>query len=258
MIAKSAIIDKSVKIGKNVSIGEYSVIGAHVSIGDNCSIASHVVIKGRTIIGENNKILQFTSIGEDPQDLKYKNEDTLLEIGNNNTIREFCTLNRGTAQGGGITKVGNNNLLMSYVHVAHDCIIGSGNVMANNTTFAGHIIVHDNVLFGGFAAIAQFCRIGSYSFVAGKSAVSKDVPPFVLVSGAHGATSPYGLNLIGLKRRGFSLAKIRLLKEAYKILYKENLTINQAIEEIKKLSSNSEELMLFIDFIVNSKIGIMR
>ncbi|MBN2689696.1 MAG: acyl-ACP--UDP-N-acetylglucosamine O-acyltransferase [Gammaproteobacteria bacterium] len=258
MIAKTAIIDSSARIGQNVSIGEFSVIGANVEIGDNCQISPHVVITGPTKIGQNNKILQFASVGSDPQDLKYKGEPTLLEIGDNNVIRECCTINRGTVQGGNITKIGNNNLLMAYVHVAHDCIIGNGNVMANNTSFAGHVIIDDNVLFGGFAAVGQFCHIGSYSFVAGKTAISKDVPPYVLVSGVHGETATYGLNVVGLKRRGFSYTTVRSLRKAYHIVYKEGLTVAEALQRLQEMAKECKEILLFADFIAKSEHGIIR
>lgn len=258
MIDKLAIISPSVKLAPGVSIGPYTIIGENVEIGEGTCIHPHVVIKGRTKIGCNNKIFQFASVGEDPQDLKYKNEDTLLEIGDNNIIREFCSLHRGTQQGKGVTRIGHNNLLMAYVHIAHDCVLGNDIVFANNASLAGHVIIEDNVVLGGFAKIAQFCTIGTYSFVAAATGVPKDVPPYIYVSGYHGKTIIYGLNVVGLRRKGFSNDTIKKLRDAYRIIYQENLTTMQAIPKLEEMVSDCPEVQLFVDMLKNSKRGIIR
>jgi UDP-N-acetylglucosamine acyltransferase len=258
MIDKLAIINPNAKLAPGISIGPYTIIGENVEIGEGTCIGPHVVIKGRTKIGCNNKIFQFASIGEDPQDLKYKSEDTLLEIGDNNVIREFCSLHRGTQQGKGVTKIGNNNLLMAYVHIAHDCVLGNNIVFANNASLAGHVIIEDNVVLGGFAKIAQFCTIGTYSFVAAVTGIPKDVPPYIYVSGYHGKTAVYGLNVVGLRRKGFSNDTIKKLRDAYHIIYQENLTAKQAISKLEEMVSNCPEVQLFINMLKNSKRGIVR
>jgi UDP-N-acetylglucosamine acyltransferase len=217
-----------------------------------------VVIKGRTKIGRNNKILQFSSIGEDPQDLKYAGEDTVLEIGDNNVFREFCTLNRGTEQGGGITRIGSNNLLMAYVHIAHDCVLGNNIIFANNASLSGHVIIEDYVILSGFAEIAQFCTIGTHSFVAGMTGVVKDLLPYISVSGYHGKTAVYGLNLIGLRRRGFSNETIKKLREAYNIIFQQYLTVHQALPKLEKMAQDYPEIQPMIDMLKKSKRGIVR
>ncbi|MFQ5469567.1 MAG: acyl-ACP--UDP-N-acetylglucosamine O-acyltransferase [Gammaproteobacteria bacterium] len=256
MIDSTAIVDESAKIAADVTIGPYSVIGPDVEIASGTWIGPHVVIQGPTKIGSNNSIFQFSSIGEIPQDKKYKGEKTLLEIGNNNTIRENCTINRGTAQGGGITKIGDDNWIMAYVHIAHDCIVGDYTIFANNASLAGHVIVEDYVILGGFTLVHQFCLIGAHSFAAMGSVIPKDVPPYVLVSG-HMA-KPYGLNVEGLKRREFSPEIITQLRRSYKKLYKSGLPVKVAAEEIRQLSSGSEEVALFVDFLERSERGIVR
>jgi UDP-N-acetylglucosamine acyltransferase len=258
VIDEHAIIDSTAKIAKNVSIGPYSIIGPNVEIGEGCVIESHVVINGRTKIGCNNKIFPFASIGEDPQDLSYKGEDTILEIGDNNTIREFCTLNRGTVKGGGVTKIGNNNLIMAYVHIAHDCKVGSNTIFANNASLSGHVVVNDHALLGGFAGIAQYCNIGAYSFVAAQTGINKDVLPYVIVSSYHEPAKTYGLNVVGLKRKGFSLETIKKLRQAYHLLCKENLTVKDILPKLEVMAKDCPAVQLFIDAIVRSKHGIIR
>lgn len=258
MINKHAIVDSSAVIAKNVEIGPYAIIGANVEIGEGTKIASHAVITGRTKIGCNNKFFQFTSIGADPQDLKYKGEDTLLEIGDNNIFRECCTINRGTEQGGGVTRIGNNNLVMAYVHIAHDCILGNDIVLSNNTSFAGHVVVGDCVVFGGFAVIAQFCTVGAYSFVGATTGINKDVLPYTLVSSHHGPAKTYGLNIVGLKRRGFSLEKIRQIEQAYNLLCKDNVTVKEAISKLEIMAKECLEIQLIIDMLQKSKHGVVR
>ena len=257
MIDQTAIIHSNADIHKNVSIGPYSVIGENVSIGSGTVIGSHVVITGPTTIGPNNKIFHFSSIGEDPQDKKF-NEDknSYLEIGANNTIREYVSINRGTSDGGGKTIIGNNNWIMAYVHIAHDCIIGNNSTFANNTTLAGHVAIQDFVTLGGFTGVHQFCRIGSYSFSAISSIIVKDVPPYILVSG--NTAKPSGLNREGLKRNGFDANTINLLKKAYRIIYRENLTLTEALNELMELSVDSKSVNVMRSFISSSERGIVR
>ena len=257
MIDSRAVVDPDARIGEGVSIGPFSVIGSGVEIGDNTWIASHVVIKGPTKIGSDNRIFQFSSIGEDPQDKKYQQDkESFLEIGNRNVIREYCSINRGTQLGGGRTVIGDDNWIMAYVHVAHDCLIGNNVVFANNSTLAGHVSIDDYAILGGFTGVHQFCHVGSYSFSAISSVIVKDVPPYLMVSG--NTAKPYGLNKEGLKRHGFSSELINQLQKAYKILYREGHTLKVAIKELKKLKSGSEEIENFISFIEKSERGIVR
>lgn len=251
---ETAVIDPSAKIGKDVTIGPYSVIGANVEIGDGTWIGPHVVIQGPTTIGRNNKIYQFASLGEAPQDLKYRGEPTRLEIGDENTFREFCTINRGTVQDQSLTKIGNRNLFMSYVHIAHDCIIGNDNVFSNNASLAGHVKVEDFVVFGGFSGVFQFCRVGSHSFIATNAVVIKDVPPYVKVSGYY--AKPFGLNTVGLQRRGFDEEALLQLKRAYKAIYRNGLTVTEAVDAMKVM--NHPQVDNLIQFIQNSDAGIVR
>lgn len=256
MIHSTAIIDASATIAADVTIGPYSVIGASVEIGSGCEIASHVVINGPTKLGKNNKIYQFSSIGEDPQDKKFAGEATLLEIGDNNLIRESCTINRGTVQGGGITKIGDNNWIMAYVHIAHDCIIGSDNIFANNASLAGHVLVDDFVILGGFTLVSQFNYIGSYSFSAMGSVISRNIPPYVLVSG-HMA-KPIGINVEGLKRKGFSDVQIKNIRQAYKLVYRSGLRVEDAEEKITAIEEQNSELKVFTAFLNKQQGGIIR
>lgn len=258
MINNTAIIDPKAKIGSNVAIGAYSIIGKDVEIGDNTWIGPHVVIEDKTKIGKNNKIFQFASIGAIPQDKKYHGESTILEIGDNNIIREFATLNLGTEAGGGITKIGNHNLFMNYVHIAHDCIINDHNIFSNNATLAGHVLVGNHANLSGFAKIAQFCFIGDYSFIGGDTTIMKDVPPYIFVAGVYESVKVYGLNLVGLKRSGFSETTIKILEDAYDIIYRKNFVVQQAIIELEKLVPKCKEVQLFIDALKNSKKGIVR
>ena len=255
-IHPTAIIDPSAKLGAGVSVGPYSVIGADVEIGDNTWIGPHVVINGPTTIGAENKIHQFSSIGEAPQDLKYADEPTRLEIGDRNTIRECVTINRGTVSGGGLTKVGSNNLFMAYIHIAHDCRIGNHVIFSNNASLAGHAHVGDYVILSGFTLVHQFCAIGDYAFTGMGSAISKDVPPYLMISGNPAA--PHGLNKVGLKRRGFSEEQIRNLTRVYKILYRQGLSLDEATAQIAEMAKNNEEVVRFSEFLKNSKRSIIR
>jgi len=256
MIHKTAIIDPSAVIAQSVSIGAYSIIGANVEIGENCEIGPHVVISGPTKIGRGNKIYQFSSIGADPQDKKYHGEATLLEIGDNNLIRESVTINRGTVQGGGITKIGSDNWIMAYVHVAHDCILGNDNIIANNASLAGHVVIDDYVILGGFTLISQFNKVGSYAFSAMGSVISRNVPPYVLVSG-HMA-KPVGVNVEGLRRRQFTSEQIANIRHAYKLVYRSGLRIEEARQKLEKMSKEQAELAIFCDFLDTQQGGIIR
>jgi len=256
MIHSTAIIDSSAIIADDVSIGAYSVIGANVEIGSGCEIKSHVVINGPTKIGNNNKIYQFSSIGEDPQDKKYAGEPTLLEIGNNNLIRESVTINRGTVQGGGITKIGDDNWIMAYVHIAHDCIIGNETILANNVSLAGHVIIEDYVILGGFTLVSQFNVMGAYSFSAMASVISRNVPPYVLVSG-HMA-KPIGINIEGLRRREFSDNQIKNIRQAYKTIYRSGLRVEEAQTKLESIIQQQSEISVLLDFLRNQQGGIIR
>lgn len=252
-----AYIDPSAKIGKNVTIGPGTVIGPHVEIGDDNWIGPHVVIQGPCKIGNGNEIFQFASVGEKPQDKKFEGEETWLVIGDNNVIREGCTLHRGTAQDNSITKIGNNNLLMAYVHIAHDCIVGNDNIFANNASLAGHVDIGNYVNVGGFAGIHQFCRIGDHSFLGRFPRIGQDIVPYVLCAGGN-VTSVHGLNIEGLKRRGFSRETIMGLKKAYKIIFRQGHAIDKVIPLLEELVPETPEVQLMVDFIKSSERGILR
>ncbi len=256
MIHPTAIIDAKARIGANVTIGPYTVIGPDVEIDEGTWVGPHVVINGPTRIGKDNKIYQFASLGEIPQDKKYGGEPTTLEIGDRNTFRECCTVNRGTVQDLGSTRIGDDNWIMAYVHIAHDCIVGNNTIFANNTSLAGHVIVDDYVVLGGFTLILQFCRVGRHAFTSFASMVQKDIPPFVTVSG-HWA-KPYGLNTEGMKRRGLPKASQDLLRKAYKLIYRSNLRLEEALEELKPMAQQSEEVKAMMEFIEKSQRGIVR
>lgn len=256
MIHQTAIIDPSATIAENVSIGPYSIIGANVEIGADCKVGPHVVITGPTKIGKNNTIYQFSSIGADPQDKKYAGEPTLLEIGDNNLIRESVTINRGTVQGGGVTKIGNNNWIMAYVHIAHDCIVGNDNIIANNASLAGHVTIDDYVVLGGFTLISQFKKIGSYAFSAMGSVISRNVPPYVLVSG-HMA-KPVGVNVEGLRRRQFTDVQMKHIRQAYKLVYRSGLRLEDVQLTLEQNKIEQPELVIFSEFLNSQKGGIIR
>lgn len=255
-IHPTAIIDPSARIGDGVSIGAYSVIGSDVVIGDECWIGPHVVINGPTTIGRENRIFQFASVGEVPQDLKFAGEDTRLEIGDRNTIREFATLNRGTGVGGSVTRIGNDNLLMAYIHIAHDCIIGNHVILSNNASLAGHVVVHDHVILGGFTLVHQFCVIGQHVFAGMGTAIAKDVPPYLIVTGA--PAEPHGLNKVGLKRRGFSEERLRQISRAYKVLYRQGLSLEEAKLELQRMGERDEDVRLFADFLQQTTRSVIR
>ena len=255
-IHPTAIIDPSAQLDSSVEVGAYTVIGADVKIDAGTRILSHVSISGPTTIGKNNQIFQFSSLGEAPQDKKYKGEPTLLEIGDNNTIREFCTFNRGTVQDKGTTKIGNDNWIMAYVHIAHDCQIGNNTIFANNSSLAGHVDVYDYAILGGFTLIHQFCKIGSHVITAVGSVVFKDIPPYVTAAGYD--AKPHGINSEGLKRRGFSADSILQIKRAYKTLYRNSLTLEEAKVELSAMQVQAPEIGLLTDFLNVSTRGIVR
>lgn len=256
MIDPRAVIDPTAELDSSVTIGAYSIIGANVQIDAGTCIAPHVMIKGHTRIGKENKIYQFSSLGEDPQDKKYAGEVTYLEIGDRNEIREYCTMNRGTVQGGGMTRIGNDNWIMAYTHFAHDCIVGNHTIFANGASLAGHVTIDDYVILGGFSLVHQFCSMGKYSFSGASSLIFKDVPPFVTVWGNR--AEAYGLNKEGLKRHGFSPETIQALHNAYKTIYRSNHTTEQAIEILSEKVAEFPEVGLMVDFLKNSKRGIVR
>lgn len=256
MIDPRAVIDPSAELDSSVTVGAYSIIGANVQIDAGTCIAPHVMIKGHTRIGKENKIYQFSSLGEDPQDKKYAGEVTYLEIGDRNEIREYCTMNRGTVQGGGMTRIGNDNWIMAYTHFAHDCIVGNHTIFANGASLAGHVTIDDYVILGGFSLVHQFCSMGKYSFSGASSLIFKDVPPFVTVWGNR--AEAYGLNKEGLKRHGFSPETIQALHNAYKTIYRSNHTTEQAIEILSEKVAEFPEVGLMVDFLKNSKRGIVR
>lgn len=253
MIHHTAIIDPSAKIAPNVEIGPYSIIGPDVEIGEGTWIGPHVVIRGPTRIGRENKIFQFASIGEVSQDKKFHGQTTHLVMGDRNIVREFCTFNRGTDHNS-LTKIGDDNLFMAYVHIAHDCVVGNHTVFANNASLAGHVTIEDHVILSGFAGVFQFCRVGAYSFAATNSVIIKDVPPFVKVSGYY--AKPYGLNTVGLQRRGFTDEVLTQLRRAYKIIYRNGLTTVKALEELQQMAT--DEVKQLVQFIETSKAGIVR
>ena len=255
-IHETAVVSETANLAENVVVGPYSIIESDVSIGNGTVIDSHVVIKGKTIIGSDNHIYSFVSIGDDPQDKKYDGEDTAVEIGNRNSIREYTTINKGTSQDIGTTRLGDDNWIMAYVHIAHDCQVGNNTIFANNTTLGGHVIVGDFAIFGGFSGAHQFCKIGAHSFLGMYSGVARDLPPYVVVMG-HTA-EPRGINLEGLKRRDFSSDQIRNIKTAYKNLYMSELRLEEAISQIEKIDDISGEIKLFIEFLKQTTRGIVR
>jgi len=255
-IHPTAIVHPGAKIAEGVEIGAYSVIGEHVSVGKGTRIASHVLVEGWTTIGERNQIFPFSCIGTAPQDIGYKNEVTYLIIGNDNVIRESATIHRATTKEDRSTVIGNSNFLMAYSHVAHDCKLGNNIIMANSVALGGHIVIGDFAILGGIVAVHQFVKIGSYAIIGGQSAVSLDIPPYV--SAAGNRAKLYGLNLVGLKRRGFGDDTINTLKKVYKIIFRSALTQEDAFRKVSEEFPNSPEAMLLVEFMKSSKRGITR
>ena len=256
MIHHTAIVDSSATIADDSVIGAYSIVGADVEIGSGCWIGPHVVLKGPTRIGQRNRIYQFASIGEDPQDLKYAGEITRLEIGSDNIIREYATINRGTIGGGALTRIGSHNLLMAYIHVAHDCQIGDHTVFANGSSLAGHVIVGDHAILAGFTCIHQFCTVGEHAFVGLNSVANRDVPPFMMVVGNYAKAK--GINKNGLRRRGFTEEAIAALNRAYMLLVRQRGNRAEAITRLQEEVANHPEVNRFVSFIEGSERGIVR
>jgi UDP-N-acetylglucosamine acyltransferase len=254
-VHRTAIVASSVKLSEGVEIGPYCIVGKGVRLGKNTKLASNVVIE-ETDMGKNCIVYPFTSIGLAPQDIKYKGEKTLVKIGDNNIIREYITIHRASVGGDKVTRIGNNNFLMAYVHIAHDCDIGNNVVMANATTLAGHVVIEDYVFIGGLVAVHQFARIGAYSMIGGFSAIPQDIPPYTTAAGERAKL--YGLNTIGLKRQNFSDSKIKHLKKAYKILFRSKSTLKEAINKLKHDAEQSEEIKYLIEFIEKNKRGLCR
>ncbi len=255
-IHPAAVVSPDAKIGEGTEIGPYSIIGPDVTIGKNTIIGPHAVIERHTDIGDRCRIFQFASIGGDPQDLKFKGEKTRVIIGNNNIIREYVTINRSTTADIGVTMIGDNNLIMAYCHVAHNCRLGNNIVMSSGAMLAGHIHIEDFAIIGGMSGIHQFTRIGRHAFIGGASAVAKDVPPFVIAAGNH--AKPYGLNLVGLTRRGFKEETLSALKQAYKLLYRSSLLLSEALDKIRSEVPDLPEIRQFVEFIEKSERGICR
>ena len=251
-----AIVSPEAELAADVTVGAYSVIGAGVKIGAGTWVGPHAVINGATTIGAGNKIYQFASIGDAPQDLKYQGEPTRLEIGDRNVFREFTTMNRGTVTGGGVTRIGSDNLFMSYTHVAHDCQVGSKCVMANYATLGGHVHLGDWVIMGGYAGIHQFTKVGAHAFLGNNAAVTRDVPPYIMAVGSPAV--PHSINSEGLKRRGFTPDQIRNLKNAYRVLYRSDLKLADAVVELKQRAETQPELRPFVDFIGESTRSLVR
>lgn len=256
LIDSRAVIDADAELEEGVSVGAFSIIGAGVRIAAGTVVGPHVVINGPTRIGRDNRIFQFASVGEDPQDKKYAGEATSLEIGDRNVIREFATLHRGTVQDRGVTRIGNDNLLMAYIHVAHDCVLGDHVIMANAASLGGHARIGDYAILGGFTMVHQFCRVGAHSFSGMGSAINMDLPPYMMVSGQ--PAKPYGINREGLSRRGFTSEAIQQIKRAYKLIYLSKQRLEAARNAIDEMSKETPELEILADFLKQKGRGILR
>ena len=256
MIDPRAIVSPKARIAERVEVGPYTVIGDGVEIGEGTWVGPHAVINGPTTIGRDCKVFQFASIGDAPQDKKYKGEPTRLEIGDRNVFREFCTINRGTVSGHGVTRIGDDNLFMAYAHVAHDCVVGDKCVMANYSVLAGHVEIGDWVILAGYAGIHQFCKVGAHAFLGNNAAVTRDVPPYLLVSGS--PAEPKGINSEGLKRRDFTPEQIANIKGAYRVLYRSGLKLAEATDKLKELAQTQPEVQPFVDFLARVTRSIVR
>jgi len=256
LIHHTAVIDPGAELDTDVVVGPYAVIGAQVQIGRGTRVGPHAVIMGPSRIGENNNIYQFASLGDDPQDKKYRGELTRLEVGNGNVFREYVSVNRGTAQDRGLTRIGDGNWVMAYAHIAHDCRVGNGTVFANNASLAGHVTIEDFAVLGGFTLVHQFCAIGAYAFASFGSVIGKDVPPCVMVSG--NPARAHGINTEGLRRHGFGADRIESLRRAYKLLYRSGLTLEAALQKLRSAAREQPELVVLVDFLVRQTRGIVR
>lgn len=256
MISEQAVIDPSAKIAAGVTIGPGTIIGADVTIGEGTWIGPHVVIQGPTTIGKNNKIYQFASVGNDPQDITYRGEPTRLEIGDDNVIREFCMISRGTVKGGSVTRLGNHNFFMAYAHVGHDCIVGNHVSMVSYSALSGHVIVDDYATIGAYSAVHQFCKVGAYAFITRATYITKDVLPYVIIAGQDATV--YGINKVALKRRGVTSSAVDLLRRAYKIIFRKSLTVQEALVELEVLVLDCPEVSLMIESLKQSTRGIVR
>ena len=256
MIDRQAIVSPQAELAADVTVGPFSVIGPDVRIGSGTVIGPHVVINGPTTIGADNRIFQFASLGDAPQDKKYGGEPTRLEIGDRNIFRESCTMNRGTIHDKGVTRIGDDNLFLAYSHVAHDCVVGSNTVFANCASLGGHVEIGDWAILGGLSAVHQFCKIGAHAFLAGGAIVTRDVPPYVMVAG--NPSAPHAVNSEGLKRRGFTEEQIRSIREAYRLVYRSDLKLSEALARLEPSAAERSELRLFVDFIRSSTRSIVR
>jgi UDP-N-acetylglucosamine acyltransferase len=256
VIDPRAVVSGQAQLAPDVSVGPYSIIGPHVQIGPGTVIGPHVVINGPTTIGADNQFFQFASIGDAPQDKKYRGEPTLLTIGDRNVFRESCTMNRGTTHDRGVTRIGDDNLFMAYSHVAHDCVIGNNTVFANCASLGGHVEIGDWAILGGLTAVHQFAKIGAHAFLGGGTILSRDVPPYVMVTG--NPAVPHAVNSEGLKRRGFTEEQIRNIREAYRILYRSDLKLAEALEQLTRLAQERPELRIFVDFLHASNRSLVR
>lgn len=257
-IHPQALVSREARLHPSVQVGPWSWIGPGVEIAQNCVIGPHVVIKGHTTIGPNNHIYQFSSLGEDCQDLKYRGEKTFLEIGEGNIFREYVSVHRGTAQDHALTKIGNHNLFITGSHVAHDCVIGNHCIIGHHAGLAGHVHIDDYAILGGYVAVHQFCRIGQHTFLGGNAALVKDLPPYMLAAVDHGDTRAANINVVGLRRRGYGDEDLRVLKRAYKILYRQALPLEAALVELKILAQSSIHIQPLLDFIHQATRGILR
>jgi UDP-N-acetylglucosamine acyltransferase len=256
LIHPTALVDEKAELAPDVKIGAFSIVGPLVRIDEGCEIGSHVVLTGRTTLGKNNRIFQFASIGEEPQDKKYAGEDTELVMGDNNNIRELCTFSRGTAQGGGVTRLGNDNWIMACVHIAHDCQLANNIIMANNASLAGHVTVGDWAILSGYSLIHQFCIVGEHSFTSFASHVNQSIPPYVTVSGEKARAK--GINSEGLKRRGYTAEQIQQVRRAYRVLYRDGLPLDEATEILTQMAEESDEIKPLVTFLNTTEKSLIR